>query len=809
MSVAYNFIWAVGEAKNNAPDEKLIQYAFTRETAGTVETVEIYIREAEGSGTNFFEQTFSVTFGISDVVAKGAIPVPDGVALQADEALVVTITASTAPELLSADAPSAPAKLAFTEAADPDAVAESVAADAAPAIGPVDGLETGESMSLGYTDAQGDQITNGDDAIYGNGGDDTIRSGEGLDTVYGGAGDDVFTIALAGPGIDTDVLVGGETDEDNGGDVLDADVSIFDQTLTFTAPETGTLFDGAQTTSFSQIERFFLGEGSDTVIGSGGADYVDAGDGENSISGGGGNDTLIGWFGADRIFGGDGHDSISSGSIYDFVDGGDGNDTIDSGRHDDTVIGGDGDDSINAGSGEDNVTGGNGSDTVEASGSNYVNTASDSSTDDSVDADPDDDRDLVTIFGTSGNNRIITGDDSDTITSGGSDDTIDSGDDDDFITVSGGNNEIRAGGGNDSVLAGDGSDEIHGGSGTDTLNGGDGNDTISGGGELIGGGGNDWLFGGGNSDTITGDAGKDRIDGGLGADCLSGGDDDDRFILGTREEAFGDTIDGGTGGLDLDQLDLSDLGPLQIFEPDGVTPLNTAVPNDTDGDSFSGVVKFLDGTGAVEDILEFSEIETLIVCFAAGSGIATPSGDRAVETLRIGDMICTADGDTTAVKWVGRNTVHKFRAGAKMQPVRMRAGALGSGLPHRDLTVTADHGMVLDGYVVNAAALVNGTSIDWVPMAELSNEITYYHVETDGHRVIYANGTKTETFVDVVSRSAFNNYDEYLELYGEDRIIPEMHLPRIGSQRMLPPAIKRRLGLTEEAVNYFKIAMQP
>ena len=33
--------------------------------------------------------------------------------------------------------------------------------------------------------------------------------------------------------------------------------------------------------------------------------------------------------------------------------------------------------------------------------------------------------------------------------------------------------------------------------------------------------------------------------------------------------------------------------------------------------------------------------------------------------------------------------------------VRIRAGALGNGLPDADLTVTGDHGMIVDGLVVN------------------------------------------------------------------------------------------------------------
>ncbi|SNS68649.1 Hint domain-containing protein [Antarctobacter heliothermus] len=145
-------------------------------------------------------------------------------------------------------------------------------------------------------------------------------------------------------------------------------------------------------------------------------------------------------------------------------------------------------------------------------------------------------------------------------------------------------------------------------------------------------------------------------------------------------------------------------------------------------------------------------------CFAAGTLIATDTGEVPVESLHIGDEVLTADGRRVPVKWLARQSLPRQVMRLASHLVRIRAGALGDGLPYSDLTVTADHGMILDGHVINASALVNGSTIDWVPMRELPDTFTVYHVETEHHDVILANGAPAETFIDYRDRRAFDNY---------------------------------------------------
>ena len=186
---------------------------------------------------------------------------------------------------------------------------------------------------------------------------------------------------------------------------------------------------------------------------------------------------------------------------------------------------------------------------------------------------------------------------------------------------------------------------------------------------------------------------------------------------------------------------------------------------------------------------------TFPICFATGTQIATPTGNQAVETLKIGDTIRTADGRAVPIKWIGRQTLFPaFNPSARRSLVRVAAGALGGGLPERDLTVTADHALLIDGLLINAGALVNGTTVTEVPRAGLGQSYTVYHIETETHDIILAEGTAAETYVDHMTRRAYDNYGEYLELYGEERTIAEAAHPRISTARQVPHALKARLA---------------
>jgi hypothetical protein len=194
----------------------------------------------------------------------------------------------------------------------------------------------------------------------------------------------------------------------------------------------------------------------------------------------------------------------------------------------------------------------------------------------------------------------------------------------------------------------------------------------------------------------------------------------------------------------------------------------------------------------------------LAFCFVQGTFIKCPEGERKIEGLRIGDLITTADGTGVPIKWIGKMQV-PFPAlmSPKLEPVCISANALGQGAPYQDLYVSSDHGVILDEYVINASALVNDTTICFAP----SNEpFTYYHIETEEHESIVANGLPAETFIDAKERTTFDNHRDYIELYGTDQLIQELPLPRIVSNRTLPLAVAKRLGLFDRFTGSAEVA---
>ncbi|WP_298952390.1 Hint domain-containing protein [uncultured Methylobacterium sp.] len=146
-----------------------------------------------------------------------------------------------------------------------------------------------------------------------------------------------------------------------------------------------------------------------------------------------------------------------------------------------------------------------------------------------------------------------------------------------------------------------------------------------------------------------------------------------------------------------------------------------------------------------------------VICFATGTRLRTARGEVAVEELRVGDQAVTVGGATRPVRWIGsrsldgRGTALPFA----QQPVRIRAGAFGDGLPVRDLFLSPGHPVLVGAHLVPVMCLVNGTSVARMP----AEAVTYWHVELDAHDILLAEGLPAESYLDLGSRPWFAGSD--------------------------------------------------
>jgi hypothetical protein len=151
-------------------------------------------------------------------------------------------------------------------------------------------------------------------------------------------------------------------------------------------------------------------------------------------------------------------------------------------------------------------------------------------------------------------------------------------------------------------------------------------------------------------------------------------------------------------------------------------------------------------------------------CFAAGTRILTAGGGLVpVEALRVGDSVVTFGGGAEDIVWIGRRTIRLTRHAwpELVQPVLIEAGALGDGVPFRDLAVSPDHAFYLNGFFIPAKALLNGFSIRQMNR----KTVTYYHLELPEHAVLFAEGAGAESYLETGNRGAFENGGAALTLH--------------------------------------------
>ncbi len=614
-----------------------------------------------------------------------------------------------------------------------------------PPDGTVNGSAGNDTLTAGFADAQTDQIDGTDglnDSINAGAGNDSVDAGQGNDTVFGDTGTDslfgnVGNDSLIGDagndtldgGAGADSLYGG-TDNDSvfnglGRDLVyggAGDDRLIDTSGYNSTSDADTVYGDAGNDTIegtTSDDQLFGGADNDRLIGEAGNDLLDGGLGEDALQGEDGNDTVSGGDGNDTLWGAAGTDALDGGAGNDSLNGGLGNDTLGGGAGNDNLSGGDNDDrfTLTADFGRDTIVGG---ETLETIGDSLSAT------------------DVVAAT-----TLTFTAAEAGTITDGTSTAT--------FSQIE----NFALGSGNDSALGGAGNDRIDAGAGSDSLSGGAGNDSLS---------------GGADNDTLTGGTGSDSLIGGEGRDSLAGGDGDDDIVIGASDQAFGDSGD------DVFSINPALAGTGTILVQGGETGEEAAIDGANNPGGLSGDVLDLTGGSNVRLVydrsdptwngttsesgtatyrnslnqnvtVQFSQIERVVACFAAGAMIETARGERAIESLQVGDLVRTADHDYQPIRWIGSS---KVAATGSVAPILIKAGALGNT---RDLKVSPQHRMLLGGWqaemlfggdevLVAAKHLVNDQTI----LRLEGGEVHYFHMLFDAHEIVFANGTPSESF---------------------------------------------------------------
>ena len=143
----------------------------------------------------------------------------------------------------------------------------------------------------------------------------------------------------------------------------------------------------------------------------------------------------------------------------------------------------------------------------------------------------------------------------------------------------------------------------------------------------------------------------------------------------------------------------------------------------------------------------FEQIEN-VLCFTPKARILTSRGDRAIETLQVGDKVVTRDHGLRPIRWIGKRTVD---ARGALAPILIAPNVAEAG--SAPLMVSPQHRILFAGYraellfgksevLVPAKYLVDGQDV----IQQAQDQVTYVHLMFDRHEVIYADGIAAESF---------------------------------------------------------------
>lgn len=137
-----------------------------------------------------------------------------------------------------------------------------------------------------------------------------------------------------------------------------------------------------------------------------------------------------------------------------------------------------------------------------------------------------------------------------------------------------------------------------------------------------------------------------------------------------------------------------------------------------------------------------------VACFAAGTTLLTPRGEVSVESLKIGDLLETADAGALPIIWIGSTKIVFDADNETQKPIIVAAQALGTDLPKRDLVISPQHKILLkssdgQGVLIPAKGLTGQRGIR---VMKGRKKVEYFHILLPTHSILFSNGLATESF---------------------------------------------------------------
>lgn len=159
-----------------------------------------------------------------------------------------------------------------------------------------------------------------------------------------------------------------------------------------------------------------------------------------------------------------------------------------------------------------------------------------------------------------------------------------------------------------------------------------------------------------------------------------------------------------------------------------------------------------DAQGQALIAAELRLVLAAVPCFTSDTLVATGQGLCAVGSLTPGARVITRDNGLQELRWVGRKRYDWRGLGLNplLRPVRIAAGALGGGVPERDMVVSPNHRFLtrLPGEGESGERLTMARDLiglDGVS-SDTRSEVEYWQLLFERHELVLSDGSWSESF---------------------------------------------------------------